>query len=170
VVSVTDPYGCILGFVARDTVEKGTTLAGIGGYVSMYIYIYIYVRGGPRFIWPWHCDLQDLVCFPFCFIPLPILHFEGSTGLLLRGRHVSRLAPGSSGPGDEILDKIFYFSGMHPVALNYYKCSYMPAIATEMFFYFITILYHNMFRPLRAILMRNTTHSTIERELMLCGP
>jgi hypothetical protein len=41
-----------------------------------------------------------------------------------------------------------------------YKISTMfisATIATEMFFYFITIFYHNMFRPLGAILRRNIT-------------
>jgi hypothetical protein len=42
---------------------------------------------------------------------------------------------------------------------------YKLAIATETFFYFITVFHHNMFRHLRAILSWNTTSvvSTMER-------
>jgi hypothetical protein len=65
----------------------------------------IYVRGGPIFIRPLHCDLQDLLCFPLLFIPLSFLHFYWSAGLSWWGRHGSRLVPWNSDPSDVIVDR-----------------------------------------------------------------
>jgi hypothetical protein len=58
------------------------------------------VRGGPRFICPLHCHLQDMFYFLFLFIPLSILHFLRNVGLSLWGRHSSRSVPWNNDSGD----------------------------------------------------------------------
>jgi hypothetical protein len=50
---------------------------------------------------------SDLLCFPFLINPLLILHLDWNVGRYLWGRHSSHLVPWKTGPGDEILNKLW---------------------------------------------------------------
>jgi hypothetical protein len=56
---------------------------------------------------PLHCDLQWSIVLTLLINSFIILHLKRNVGLSLRGRHSSRLVPGRTGPGDEILNKLW---------------------------------------------------------------
>jgi hypothetical protein len=56
------------------------------------------------------CNLQDLLCFLFLFIPLSILPFWWSMVLTLWGPHGSCLVPWKNDPGDKILGKLLRYN------------------------------------------------------------
>jgi hypothetical protein len=74
-------------------------------YECMYTYVYV-VRMSHR-IRPLHRDLQWSIVLPFLINSSLIPPLEWSVGLSLWGRHSSHLDPWRTGPGDEILNKLW---------------------------------------------------------------
>jgi hypothetical protein len=70
-------------------------------------FVCMYVWEVGQKIRPLHRDLQLSIVLPLLISPLLIPHLEWSVGLCLRGLHSSHLVPWKTGPGDEILNKLW---------------------------------------------------------------